>query len=430
MPVIGTTLNQRFLLETELGRGGMGAVFRATDQILQRPVAIKVLRDLSGEDVGRRLRLEAQITARLLHENIVRLYDFGQDGATYFFVMEEVDGAGFQRRWRQLPLTAVMAILAQVAEALDYAHRRGVIHRDVKPANILLTRADQPKLSDFGLSLLGEATTQESGLVRGTPHYMSPEQARGLRIDHRSDLYALGVILYECATGTLPFQGPLVSILSQQVNAAPVPPRTRKLDVSPALEALILALMAKEPEKRPGSGREVAEQLRALAPVVAASGAVNPYAPTVTAAIAPPGGSAPPSSRGSGTVLRPATAAPTGVAPVSAGGARRPPGSVEVRDILEVVEAEPVELSPEERYLCGHYLSYLLGGSRRRGFWLRRPLDPLNADRARLLLAMAYLMTGERRRGAAAARRRAARSPSRCAARAQPGGGGQVPGQP
>src|SRR5262245_15515612 len=179
--VIGTTLNQRFTLEKELGRGGMGAVYRATDQVLQRTVAIKVLKEQSGDEVNRRIRLEAQILARLLHENVVRIYDFGEANNTCFLVMEEVDGTSYSKRWRNLSLLERLRVMAQVAEALDYAHHQGVIHRDMKPGNVLMTAADQPKLSDFGLSLLAD-DSEETGTIRGTPCYMSPEQSRGQRL--------------------------------------------------------------------------------------------------------------------------------------------------------------------------------------------------------------------------------------------------------
>ena len=197
---IGTTLNQRFLLERELGRGGMGAVYSATDQVLQRSVAIKLLKEQSGEEVGKRLRLEAQIAARLLHDNVVRIYDFGQAEWTWYLVMEQVDGTSYVKRWRVLTLAERLRILAQVADALDYAHHQGVIHRDIKPGNVLLTATDVPKLSDFGLSLMAEQA-DEAGSIRGTPHYMSPEQSKGKRLDFRTDLYSLGVMLYESATG-------------------------------------------------------------------------------------------------------------------------------------------------------------------------------------------------------------------------------------
>lgn len=223
--MIGTTLNGRFTLEKELGRGGMGAVYRATDQILQRNVAIKVLKDIRAEDVGKKIRIEAQILARLVHESIVRLYDLSFDGPTYYFIMEEVEGPSLRKRWRGLDVPGRVRILARVAEALDYAHRQGVIHRDVKPANVLLTESDWPKLSDFGLSILADQS-HESGIARGTPTYMSPEQAQGRRLDHRTDLYSVGVMLYEAATGQPPFQGATVAVMSQHVGVEPAPPRS------------------------------------------------------------------------------------------------------------------------------------------------------------------------------------------------------------
>jgi predicted Ser/Thr protein kinase len=380
--VIGTTFNQRFTLEHELGRGGMGAVYRATDQVLGRRVAIKVLKEHSGAEVGARLRLEAQILARLLHENIVRLYDFGAANDTHFLVMEEVDGPSFARRWRQVPLNERLRIIAQVADALDYAHHQGVIHRDIKPGNVLLTSADAAKLSDFGLSLIAEQV-QDTDAVRGTPHFMSPEQAQARKLDHRSDLYSLGVMLYECAAGECPFHGQPLSIIAQHVNNVPQPPRTRNPAVSRELEALILALLAKDPAGRPSSGRAVAQALRdeiarladgpTRAPAardgVLAADSFRP-GPSHTPTVAMP--SAPPAAM-------PRLATPRGTTPL-------------VREMLEEILNEPLILTPDERYLCGHYLAFLLGGSRRRGLLLRRPSDARNADRARLLLAMTGAM--------------------------------------
>ena len=282
---IGTTLNDRFLLEKELGRGGMGAVYSATDQVLQRSVAIKVLKEQSGEDVGRKLRLEAQIAARLLHDNVVRIYDFGQAEGTSYLVMEQVDGTSYIKRWRVLTLAERLRILAQVADALDYAHHQGVIHRDIKPGNVLLTSTDIPKLSDFGLSLLAEQT-DEAGAIRGTPHYMSPEQSKGKRLDYRTDLYSLGVMIYESATGTVPFTGNPMSVMAQHGATIPEPPRTRNAGVPATLEALILSLLAKKPEDRPASGaivaqslREEIERIRAATPVTEASASAVADAP-------------------------------------------------------------------------------------------------------------------------------------------------------
>ena len=155
----------------------MGTVFSATDQVLQRNVAIKLLKETSGEEVGKRLRLEARIAARLLHDNVVRIYDFGEAEGAWYLVMEEVDGTSYVKRWRVLTLADRLRILAHVAEALDYAHHQGVIHRDIKPGNVLLTSANVPKLSDFGLSLLAEHA-DGAGTIRGTPHYMSPGKPR------------------------------------------------------------------------------------------------------------------------------------------------------------------------------------------------------------------------------------------------------------
>ncbi len=385
--MIGTTLKGRFLLEGELGRGGMGAVYKATDQILERSVAIKVLKELAGEEVGRRLRLEAQILARLMHENIVRLYDFDTDEAdgTYYFIMEEVDGSTYHRRWPQIPIPQRLLILAQVADALEYAHHQGVIHRDIKPGNILLTATDQAKLSDFGLSLFAHAD-QETGVARGTPAYMSPEQARGHRLDHRTDIYSLGILAYEAATKLPPFEGKAMEIMAHHVNKTPIPPKLRNPCISRELNDLILEMLAKSPESRPSSGQAVASALRELVEGDrwadrSVSADLSAAAPTVAAAPA----------EAEPTVSHPqrSQAAPPRPIPPSN---REQSGSPLARRMLRDVEAEPIMLSAEERYLAGHYLAYLLGGSRRRGLFLRRPLDPLNADRSRLILAMTWLM--------------------------------------
>jgi serine/threonine-protein kinase len=409
--VIGSTLKQRFKIEKELGRGGMGAVYKATDLVLQRSVAIKILRDVSGDEIDLRIRLEAQILARLLHDNIVRLYDFDEDNGTCYFIMEEVDGTSFFRRWKKIVLSERLRILAQTSEALDYAHHQGVIHRDIKPGNILLTSSDQAKLSDFGLSVLSD-TNQESGVVRGTPHYMSPEQAKGKRLDHRTDLYALGIILYECATGGPPFQGPIMTIMAQHVNAIPEPPRTRNPEVPEALDALIQSLLAKNPDARPSSGREVAHRLRemigpaAAGPrteiehVTGAFPATSPSSGNGTIVSRPAMSVVSLSDLGSGEGVTSLAAAPQPsiresqapslAASVSLGISPTLAGSL-TGTMLELVNEDPIVLTPEERYLSGHYLAYLIGGSRRRGFFGTRPLDRLNADRARLLLAMTYL---------------------------------------
>ncbi|AMV40355.1 Serine/threonine-protein kinase PknB [Planctomyces sp. SH-PL62] len=402
----GSTLNDRFRLVTELGRGGMGAVYSATDEVLQREVAIKVLKDQqAGEEVSKRLRLEAQIAARLLHDNVVRIYDFGQAGGTSYLVMEKVDGTSYSRRWREITLGERLMILAGVAEALDYAHHQGVIHRDVKPGNVLLTSTDVPKLSDFGLSLLAE-NDEAAGIVRGTPNYMSPEQAKGQRLNYRTDLYSLGVMLYESVAGAVPFTGTPVIVMAQHANTPPPPLMARERGASPELEKLILALMAKRPEDRPAGGAAVAKILRVEARKLLGE--------------AEPGGddAAPPeepvepvvdlgalAELGEGRAVNPHATADAGAkrparrqdaAPrVAAAEAADLAASPLVRTMLRTILAEPTSLTPEERYLSGYYLAYLLVGSRRRPFYARRKLERLNADRARLILALTYALTAQ-----------------------------------
>jgi eukaryotic-like serine/threonine-protein kinase len=453
---IGTMLKDRFLLEKELGHGGMGAVYQAMDQVLQRSVAIKVLKERSGDEFGKKLRLEAQIAARLLHENVVRIYDFDVADQTYFLIMEEVNGTSYAKRWRHVPLEDRLRMLAHVADALDYAHHQGVVHRDVKPGNVLLTATDSPKLSDFGLSILAEQG-DHSGIVRGTPLYMSPEQTKGSRLDFRTDLYSLGVMIYESAVGAAPFTGSSLSIMAQHAASDPDPPRGRNPWVSEDLEALIMALLAKKPEARPRSGAAVAESLRqeverilrerqssatatggsqtrpaSLGPTAPAStelrtsagaapiaangtgaGSAAPAPPAGSSAIRPGIPASPGTESDSAPTATPGRPAGTSAAAASASGSRPGTGAAAsassaaisvassggltamvrsplVRKMLEVVLADPIQLTPEERYLDGHYLAYLLSGSRRRGLLLRRPLEPRNADRARLLLGVTY----------------------------------------
>jgi len=429
---VGATLNERFTLDKELGQGGMGTVYRATDQLLGRNVAIKLLKDSGTEKEAKQIRLEAQILARLVHDKIVRLYDFGESEGTYFLVMEEVNGPSFSNRLRNLRLDDRLRICGQVAEALDYAHLQGVIHRDVKPGNVLLTPSDEAKLSDFGLSLVTGDRRDQSGTIRGTPRYMSPEQAQGKSLDHRTDLYSVGVMVYECATGDVPFVGHAMSVMDQHINVAPTAPRFKNPEISSTLESLILSLLEKHPTKRPPSGNVVAlalieeaeraRRLERINPGLRRSDPRSPVDPppsrTLTvgdlkAELTPANGTG---RVDPGTIVPSATEAPpsalhrfsdtTGPPPSppkdplksSRTGRTTALGSYShpvAREMLTKIRATPIVISPEERYLCGHYLAYLLGGSRRRGIFLRRPLDARNSDRARLLLAMTWLSCAE-----------------------------------
>jgi eukaryotic-like serine/threonine-protein kinase len=429
---VGAILNERFVLDKELGQGGMGTVYRATDQVLGRNVAIKFLKDSGTEPESERIRLEAQILARLVHDKIVRLYDFGESDGSHFLVMEEVNGPSFASRWPDLHLADRLRICGQVAEALDYAHLQGVIHRDVKPGNVLLTATDEAKLSDFGLSLVSDNRRNQSGTIRGTPCYMSPEQAQGKSLDHRTDLYSVGVMLYECATGDVPFVGHAMSVLGQHINSAPTAPRVMNREISPALESLILLLLEKRPTRRPPSANVVAlalieeaeraRRLQQINPGLRRSHLRMPVDPTASrtltvddlkAELTP--------ANGTGRVdpehiMSSATGAPRWALPRHSDNMGIPPSPPKdplsssrtsfaadraslshrvAREMLASVLATPIVISPEERYLCGHYLAYILGGSQRRGIFLRRPLDARNSDRARLLLAMTWLSSVE-----------------------------------
>jgi len=251
----GALLGNRYQIGSELGRGGMGVVYRATDRELQREVAIKIVHEASSSPEAReRLLREARAAAALNHPGIVSVYDVGEDDGAPFFVMELV--AGPSLRWsRPTSFEDIVEIAGQLCEALEHAHAQGLVHRDLKPDNVLLAEIGGKrlvKLADLGLAIpsSGSRLTQ-AGMIVGTADYMSPEQAMGDPIDGRADLYSLGVLLYELTTGRLPFLGehPL-AVVSQHVNAPVVPPRAIRPEIPRALEAAILKLLAKDPAGR------------------------------------------------------------------------------------------------------------------------------------------------------------------------------------
>ncbi len=262
----GDVLRQRYRLESEIGRGGMGVVYRATDLELMREVAVKVLPGTSYPEAGERLLREARAAAALNHPHIISVHDVGVSQGMPFFVMELVHGPSLSRE-RPAELARIVEIACQICAALDHAHANSIVHRDLKPDNILLSSVgDSPsvKLADLGLALPGYgARISRSGLVLGTAAYMAPEQALGKPVDGRTDLYALGVLIYELITGRVPFTGddPL-AVVSQHVHAPVVPPRALRSDVPRALEVAILRLLAKDPSKRFATARETAVALR------------------------------------------------------------------------------------------------------------------------------------------------------------------------
>lgn len=260
----------KYLVTKSLGRGGMAEVFLARDPVLERNVAIKVIHPhlATDPDFGERFRREAKLVASLRHAHIVQLYDFDIQNNQPFMVMEYLDGASLKTRLaaRALPLAEIARILNALASALEYAHARGAIHRDVKPANILFTENNEPVLADFGIAkIIGEAAQLSvSGAVVGSPAYMSPEQAASKSVDARSDIYALGVVAYEMATGRVPFQGDSpTAVLMQHLNTAPPPPRQLNANIPEAVQAVILRALAKDPADRFASAGEFARAFNA-----------------------------------------------------------------------------------------------------------------------------------------------------------------------
>lgn len=263
--------NNRYRLDGKLGEGGMATVYCGTDTLLRRRVAIKVLRPqyASDEEFVRRFYQEAESAARLSHPNIVNTYDVGREGETYYIVMELVDGPSLGEMIAsdgKLPEPVAIDYAAQICNGLAYAHRQGLLHRDIKPANILITKDDVVKLSDFGIARAMSQQTMamtRPGLIMGSVYYLSPEQAQGHELHETSDLYSVGVVLYQMLTGNLPYTGdsPVTVALKHVSDPVPVidPDQT---GVSPALAAIVNKLLQKQPEHRFQSASEVASALR------------------------------------------------------------------------------------------------------------------------------------------------------------------------
>ena len=271
----GTLFANRYEVKEILGTGGMGVVYRAFDRELQEAVAIKTLRPEVLEGGGAaldRFKQEIRLARRIAHRNVVRTYDLGEVNGMYYLTMEYIEGTSLKQligARGPLPVPVILAIGKQLCRALEVAHEQGVIHRDIKPQNIAVEPSGVLKVMDFGIARLatrpkGQGLTQE-GVSIGTPEYMSPEQLSGMELDVKSDLYSAGIVLFECLTARLPFEGEtMYTVIAKQLDEAPPDPRTLNPDIPEPLAGVILKAMAKRPADRYQSAAELHDALAAI----------------------------------------------------------------------------------------------------------------------------------------------------------------------
>ena len=262
----------KYTILGEIGRGAMGIVYKATDPYIGRTVAIKTIRfDVLGQGperdmVQKRFMREAHSAGNLSHPNIVTIYDVGQDGDRSFIAMEYIDGCSLEElisSRKKLSLEETASLVEQVANALDTAHRKGVIHRDIKPANILIDQEGKPHLVDFGIARLSTSTMTQTNMIMGTPYYMSPEQIAGKKVDNRSDIFALGGVLYEMLTGQKPFPGEsITTVIYKIMNENPLPVRNFQKNLPEGLEPILQKALAKDPAARYQSCREMVNDIK------------------------------------------------------------------------------------------------------------------------------------------------------------------------
>jgi eukaryotic-like serine/threonine-protein kinase len=286
--VVGELIADRYELEELVGTGGMSSVYRANDRLLERDVALKVLHDqfTADGDYVERFRREARAVAQLSHPNIVTVIDRGEQDGRQFIVFEYVDGENLKtliEREGPLPEREAIELALQIARALGFAHERGLVHRDVKPQNVLLNGDAGAKVTDFGIarSLDVHGGLTQTGTVMGTSDYIAPEQARGRQVDAQSDVYSLGAVLYELLTGEVPFPGDnFVAVAMRHINEPPPSVREHRPELSPRLDAAVRRAMAKDPRERFRSMDEFCTELAAcLGPETAMSAAETMVVP-------------------------------------------------------------------------------------------------------------------------------------------------------
>jgi serine/threonine-protein kinase len=294
----------RYVIQSEIGRGAMGVVYKALDSVLERPVAVKTvnitLEREYADKYEKRFYQEAKSAGILNHPNIVTIHDVGKAGDVVFMAMEYIEGVELKTligEGQPLRLPQAVAIAAQVAEGLAFAHQRGVVHRDIKPANIMVVANGPVKITDFGIARMrGAGDLTQTGMLLGSPKYMSPEQVIGKRADHRSDIFSLGVILYEMLAGAAPFNGENVTALMYQiVNFLPPAPSTVNREVPELLDYIVAKSIAKPLEERYQDAAELARDLRdcerqiaAAAPASAATSATQTLAQGTIGVVSPP----------------------------------------------------------------------------------------------------------------------------------------------
>jgi eukaryotic-like serine/threonine-protein kinase len=361
----------RFKVASELGRGAMGVVYRAEDSALGRTVAIKTVA-LTGSGAERdvheaRFLQEARAAGSLSHPSIITIYDIGREGDTAFIAMELLEGHDLRDLIREVSLTPSksVGIAAAVAEGLAYAHERGVVHRDIKPGNIMVLADGRVKIMDFGIARLNESNVKtQTGMLLGSPQYMSPEQIVGQDVDHRTDIFSLGLVLYEMITGARPFQGEDIPELTFKVaNMPAMPPSHLAPDLPQVVDFIMARALRKRVEERYASAAEMAKDLRdCAAEVAAAEGARGARAEARTLPNAPD---------------------PPGAAEVSV-------GTVPMRD-------ESVELLPSPRFDSTQGLARLAvlpadsdPGRSRAGWTVATPRARRRLERSRAILIAAY----------------------------------------